>query len=176
MKDRHLYKAHFEMLELPLEADFAEVHKAWQLLKEIYSSESLATMPLADEVSEEERLRLLEEIEASYQALTAFFHERRHQVVDQVRQLTAGISDYDGATLRRLREELEIPLDDLAMATRVPRQHLENIEADNYVLLPVAVYTRGFVVNYARHLSLDIDTVVASFMEKFCRERPDDCG
>ncbi len=174
MKDRHLYKAHFEMLELPLEADFAEVHKAWQILKEIYSTESLATMALAGEVREEERQLLLEGIEASYQALTAFFHERRHQAADQVRQLTAGITEYDGATLRRLREELQIPLDDMAMATRVPLPHLENIEGDNYVLLPVAVYTRGFVVNYARHLSLDAEKVAVSFMEKFRRERSND--
>jgi hypothetical protein len=167
MKDRHLFKEHFEMLELTPEADFAEVHKAWQLLKEIYSTESLATMALAGEVSPEERQRLLAEIEASYQVLSAFFHERRHQVADRVNQLTAEISDYDGATLRRLRKELHIPLDDLAMATRVPRQHLENIEGDHYELLPVAVYTRGFVVNYARHLGLDAEKVAASFMDKY---------
>jgi len=167
MKDRHLYKVHFEMLELPIEADFAEVHKAWLLLKEIYSTDSLATISLGDEVSEADRQRLLADIEASYQALTVFFHERRHRVEDQVRNLTADISDYDGATLKRLREQLQVNLDDVAMATRVPLRHLINIEADNYACLPVPVYTRGFVVNFARHLSLDAEKVAESFMAKF---------
>jgi cytoskeletal protein RodZ len=60
-----------------------------------------------------------------------------------------------------------VPLDDVAMATRVPRKHLENIEADNYQALPVAVYTRGFVINYAKHLALDAELVAKSYMEKY---------
>jgi hypothetical protein len=167
MNDRLVYKEHFEMLELPLEADFAEVHKAWQLLKEIYSTDSLATISLTGELSEEERCRLLAGIETSYQVLTSFFHERRHRLRDQVQELAAAITDYDGAALRRIREQLAIPLDDVAMATRVPRRHLENIEKDNYGALPVPVYTRGFVVNYAKHLSLDAEKVAESFMERF---------
>jgi len=173
MKDRRLLKAHFEMLELPLEADYSEVHKAWLMLKELYSSESLATISLGEEVIDENRRLLLTRIEESYQVLTRFFHERRHQQQDQVQKLTADIDDYDGVTLRRIREQLNIPLDDVAMATRIPRQHLDNIEKDNYSVLPVKVYTRGFVVNYAKHLSLDSERVAKSFMEKFNRARED---
>ncbi len=174
MKDRLPYKKYFEMLELPLEADSAEVHKAWLLLKDLYSTDdSLATIAMADELSPEERRRLLAGIDEAYQALTLFFQDRRDQAEAQIQKLTANLNDYDGATLKRLREELRIPLDDVAMAIRVPRRHLENIEEDNYEALPVAVYTRGFVVNYARHLSLDGEKVAQSYMEKYRRWQED---
>ena len=41
---RQAYREHFEMLELPLDATFDEVHKSYLLLKETYSSETLATL------------------------------------------------------------------------------------------------------------------------------------
>lgn len=167
MKDRAPFKAHFEMLELPLEAGFDEVHKAWLLMKEIYSTESLATMSIADEFGEDDRRRLLARIEESYQILSEFFREHQPAVDSTVLKLTSTITDYDGNALRTVRHLLHIPLDDVAMSTRVPRKHLENIEADNYAALPVAVYTRGFVVNYAKHLALDPDLVARSYMEKY---------
>ena len=55
------------------------------------------------------------------------------------------------------------------MFTRVPRRHLENIEEDNYGSLPVAVYTRGFVFSYARHLALDAELVAKCFIDKYRR-------
>ena len=45
-------KDHFEVLELPVEADLSEVRKAYLLLKEIYSTESIVTMSVADEVTD----------------------------------------------------------------------------------------------------------------------------
>ncbi len=167
MKDRARYQAHFEMLEVPLEASFDEVHKAWLLMKVIYSTDSLATISIADEVSEGDRHQLLARIEDSYQALSEFFREYQPVVDNSVLEMTSAITDYDGNALRTIRHLLHIPLDDVAMATRVPRRHLESIEADNYAALPVAVYTRGFVMNYAKHLALDYETVVKSYMEKY---------
>ncbi|NTV14491.1 MAG: helix-turn-helix domain-containing protein [Desulfobulbaceae bacterium] len=167
MKERAPYQAHFEMLELPLEASYDEVHKAWLLMKEIYSTESLATMSIAEEVSEADRLQLLTRIEESYRVLSDFFREHQPPVDNSVLQLTSAITDYDGNALRTIRHLLHIPLDDVAMATRVPRKHLENIEADNYAALPVAVYIRGFVMSYAKHLALDAELVVKCYMDKY---------
>ena len=53
------------------------------------------------------------------------------------------------------------------MTIRVQQKQLANIEANNYAGLPVAVYTRGFVMNYAKFLSLDPETVAKSYMAKF---------
>jgi len=167
MKDRARYQANFEMLELPLEAGYDEVHKAWLLMKETYSTDSLATMSIADEVSEEDRRQLLTRVEESYQILSGFLREHQPVVDTSVLQMTSAITDYDGSALRTIRHLLHISLDDVAMTTRVPRRHLESIEADNYEALPVAVYTRGFVVSFAKHLALDSELVVKSYMEKY---------
>ena len=169
MKDRAPYLAHFEMLEVPLHASFDEVHKAWLLMKDIYSTDSLATISLGDEVSPEDRRALLIRIEDAYRVLSDFFrdHQQQQPVDSDFHQLTDGITDYNGNALRTIRHLLHIPLDDVAMATRVLRKHLENIEADNYAELPVAVYTRGFVINYAKHLTLDPELVAKSYMEKY---------
>lgn len=167
MKERVPYQAHFEMLELPLDATFDDVHKAWQLLKDIYATDSLATIAMGDEVGPEDLQRILFKIEDAYQVLGDFFRERQKLVDTDVHPLARGITDFDGNALRTIRHLLHIPLDDVAMSTRVPRRHLENIEADNYASLPVAVYTRGFVVSYAKHLALDAELVAKSFMEKY---------
>lgn len=167
MKDRTPYKAHFEMLEVPLDANFDEVHKAWLLMKEIYSTESLATMSIGDEVDEKDRRQVLLKIEEAYQALGEFFRDHQQLADNSAHKLAEGITDYDGNALRTIRHLLHVPLDDVAMSTRVPRKHLENIENDNYEALPVAVYTRGFVINYAKHLALDADLVAKSYMEKY---------
>jgi cytoskeletal protein RodZ len=60
---------------------------------------------------------------------------------------------------------LKIGLDAVASATRVPIQRLEDIEAENFADLPAEVFTRGFVVAYARHLALDVERVVADYMQ-----------
>mgnify|MGYP000512820909 CR=1 FL=1 len=62
-------------------------------------------------------------------------------------------------------------LDDMAMETRVQYKHLQDIEADNFAELPVAVYTRGFVVNYTKFLSLDPEVVAKSYMDNFRQHR-----
>ena len=82
-------------------------------------------------------------------------------------EIIAGIEVFDGPALKMIREELGYSLDDVAMATRVMRKHLENIEKENFKELPVAVYTRGFVANYAKFVSLDPDEAAASYMVKF---------
>ena len=171
MKDRAPYQAHFEMLEVPLDANFDEVHKAWLVMKDIYSTDSLATMSIGEEVSVKDRRLLLARIEAAYQALGEFFRDHQQLVDNGVHLLTDGITDYDGKALRAIRQLLHVPLDDVAISTRVPRRHLENIEADNYAALPVAVYTRGFVVNFAKHLALDAELVAKSYMEKYHKGR-----
>ena len=53
------------------------------------------------------------------------------------------------------------------METRVQHKYLVDIEEDNFGELPVAVYTRGFVVNYAKFLSLDPEVVAKSYMDNF---------
>jgi len=164
---RQDYKHYFDTLELPLEADLSEVRKAYLLLKEIYSKDSIVTMSVADEISLEQKDEIIRQIEEAYQALTALFNKEQNSVVEYIDQIVADISVYDGPTLKMIRQKLKLSLDDVAMATRIQQKQLLNIEEDNYESLPVPVYTRGFVVNYAKFLSLDTELVARSYMEKF---------
>ena len=158
---------HFEVLELPLEADLSEVRKAYLLLKELYTTESIVTMSVADEVSEEQQEVILREIEEAFQAISSLFNEEKNAIVKFIDEVVAGITVFDGPTLQEIRRKLNISLDDVAMATRVQQSHLVNVEEENFKELPVPVYTRGFVMNYARFLGVDPEIVANSYMEKF---------
>ena len=158
---------HFEVLELPLEADISEVRMAYLLLKELYTTESIVTMSVVDEVTEEQKEVILLEIEEAFQAISSLFNEEKNAIVKFIDEVIAGITDFDGPTLKGIRHKLNISLDDVAMATRVQRVHLVNVEDEIFRELPVPVYTRGFVMNYARFLGIDPEMVANSYMEKF---------
>jgi flagellar biosynthesis protein FlhG len=160
-------KHHFEVLELPIDADLPEVRQAYLLLKEIYSTESIVTMSVSDEITPEEKEEILREIEEAYHSITELFNEERNAVVNFIDEIVADITVFDGPTLKDIREKLKMSLDDVAMATRVQLSHLVNIEEENFSELPVPVYTRGFVMNYAKYLSIDPEMVATSYMEKY---------
>lgn len=63
--------------------------------------------------------------------------------------------DYTGENLRKFREECGRSLQEIARETKVSRTHLENLEAEQFSLLPAAVYVRGFLQGYCRELGLD---------------------
>jgi cytoskeletal protein RodZ len=60
-----------------------------------------------------------------------------------------------GERLRAAREEKELSLEDIAAQTRIPRRHLEAIEAADWDRLPAPTYTIGFARNYASVVGLD---------------------
>lgn len=68
-----------------------------------------------------------------------------------------------GRNLRRDREMRGIPLEEIAHHTRISARLLEAIESDRFDLLPGGVFTRSFVLHYARYLGLDEAQVGAEF-------------
>jgi hypothetical protein len=124
---------------------------------------------MSDDISIEQTEDILQQIEDSFLVLSELFNEEQNDVAKFVDQIVADITNFNGKTLREIRQKLDISLDDMAMETRVQYKHLIDIEADNFDELPVAVYTRGFVVNYARFISLDPEVVAKSYMDNFRR-------
>ena len=107
---------------------------------------------------------------AAQRALTQTMAERKTKAVSSVvltpevmAELTAD-KDFSGALLKTLRETAGLSLDDVAATTKISKRYLRAIEADDYATLPAKVYTRGFVMLYARVLGLDADRVAVSFI------------
>ena len=80
--------------------------------------------------------------------------------------------DVTGEDLRAVREAWGLTLDVIAKRTRVPRDRLADIENDSFGTLPARVFTRGFVMAYARELRLDPDLVWRCFERRWQAHAP----
>ncbi|UCG79226.1 MAG: helix-turn-helix domain-containing protein [Nitrospirota bacterium] len=69
--------------------------------------------------------------------------------------------------LRQIRERHGVEISDISLATKIRSLYLECIEKEKYESLPPEVYTRGFVVDYARFLQLDPERVAKDYMARF---------
>ena len=68
-----------------------------------------------------------------------------------------------GETLRAARLAKGVSLEEAAAATRIRRSALQALESDEFDALPASVYTRGFLVNYARYLGLIAEEIAEDF-------------
>lgn len=75
-----------------------------------------------------------------------------------------------GETLRAARLAKGVSLEEAAAATRIRRSALQALESDDFDALPASVYTRGFLVNYARYLGLIAEEIAEEF-DRQQRER-----
>lgn len=71
-----------------------------------------------------------------------------------------------GELLRTQRERKGITLEQAAADTRIREKFLAALEAGDYQSLPGAVYTRGFLRNYAEYLDLDQEDLVVQFQQE----------
>ena len=163
----------YEILELGTGASPADVRKAYLFLKHLYSTESIVTIPLEDELSPEAQRQIVERIEEAYRRLAAGAEGAAPAGEKRLQTRIDADAVFTGPLLRQLREQLGIDLRELALATHIQTQYLDDIEKENFAALPVYVYTRGYVANYARHLGLDPARVTADYMSRFnasCRD------
>jgi len=165
--NREEYKKHFDTLELSPDASLTEVRKAYLHLKDLYSKESIVTLPVEGEVSEDLNDKILRQIEEAYLNLVSLYQEEGVSLESDTRSVPSGAAIFNGAALKEIREGLSIDLRDVALVTKVQMQHLENIEFDNYEALPVEVYVRGYVTGYAKYLSLDPEKVADDYMREY---------
>jgi cytoskeletal protein RodZ len=77
-----------------------------------------------------------------------------------------------GDTLRAQREKKGITLDQAAADTRIREKFLKALEDSDYQSLPGAVYTKGFLRNYAEYLDLPTDELVVQFHQERGQAEP----
>src|SRR4029453_13742624 len=77
-----------------------------------------------------------------------------------------------GERLRAAREEKGLSLEDVAAQTRIPRRHLEAIEAAEWDRLPAPTYTIGFARSNPSFGGLDPTEVADQFRSEMGGQPP----
>ena len=68
-----------------------------------------------------------------------------------------------GTILRETRQERGTTLEEVAQITRIRARYLDALEEGRYDVLPTPVHVRGFLRNYALHLNLDPEPLIARY-------------
>ncbi len=165
--NREEYNKYFEILELSPESSLTEVRRAYLHLKSLYSTTSIVTLPVENEISENLNEQILLQVEDAYQNLLSLYKEEGSAPERDIKNIVSEVTIFNGPALREIRERLSIDLRDVALVTKIQMQHLENIELEKYESLPVEVYVRGYVASYARYLSLDPKKVADDYMNEY---------
>ena len=176
MGEENLEKC-FEILELNPEVSFSEIKSAYYHLKKLYSSETPVLSALMDEISETRRESLVQQIEDAYQLLKEHYSSRKteKQKVTHERVKHNNIPEFEvfsGNALKLTREVLGVRLEEIALATGIPLNHLQSIERERFDLLPPEGYIRIYVTKYAEYLALDTKRVTKDYMKAFTKKKP----
>jgi hypothetical protein len=72
-----------------------------------------------------------------------------------------------GETLRRAREQKKESPSEVAMATRMKVQIVEDLERNDFSRIAAAVYGKGFIKLYAEHMGLNPEPLLQEFADSF---------
>jgi curved DNA-binding protein CbpA len=72
-----------------------------------------------------------------------------------------------GASIKMMRIERELSLQEVYRKTNIPKQTLEDIEEENFERLPALVYLKGFLRAYADTLSVDRTQMMDGYLKRF---------
>lgn len=90
-------------------------------------------------------------------------YEINPEFEDEIRTTT----ECDGSFLKKIRLYKGVSLEQLSDEIRVIKSTLVALEANDVDALPVAVFTRGFVVQFARALNVDEKKTTDAYMKFF---------
>lgn len=77
-----------------------------------------------------------------------------------------------GETLRKAREAKGLSTGDIAQATHMMVQMVEDLERENFSKIAAPIYGRGFVKLYCETVGIDPKPLIAEFMDIFNGNRP----
>jgi flagellar biosynthesis protein FlhG len=192
--DQNLY----ELLEIYPGASEEEVRRARKQIREWYGSDGLAGRGACSDAERTEYVQRTEEAHATLldrskrrdydrRAFPDGFpsaHERPANQRDSIAGPVAATRDslpdveigadqvVDGAFLGRVRRELGVELVDICNRAKISVGYLRAIEEERFADLPEAVFTRGFVTEFARFLKIDAQRAARDFMAKYDAARP----
>lgn len=157
----------YKILGVKPGAEEKEIARSYHRMKAIYSEGSLSTYSL---LSEKEREEMLEQIEKAYMRITRDYSRQKSKEEASASGLAFSMSSADdsiGNYMRTTREGLGLTLKEISTRTKIRSTHLENIELEKYDQLPALVYLRGFILEFARALSIaDPEKLAARYLKR----------
>jgi curved DNA-binding protein CbpA len=172
---------YYELLDLAPDAGADAVAKAYASAKRMFSADALGSYSLFDPV---EREALLARIDEAWRTLSDPASRARYdeETLGLVRAPAGAAlpqppkppafsyadlaaTDVTGAALRARREAIGLPLQEIAVTTRISIAYLQFIEEDHVKGLPHDAYLRGYLTQYARALGLDPHTVADGYLQ-----------
>lgn len=72
-----------------------------------------------------------------------------------------------GELLQKARLQKNLSIEDISLRTKITRNYLTAIEANDFKALPPATFTKGFLRNYATNLELDPSIILAIFRRDY---------
>jgi len=79
-----------------------------------------------------------------------------------------------GKILKEARLEKLLTLEEVEKNTKIRKELLEALEADNYDKLPPSTFVKGFIKNYGKYLNLDTPKLMAFFRRDYeAKKHPD---
>ncbi|MGA3119154.1 MAG: helix-turn-helix domain-containing protein [Polyangiaceae bacterium] len=185
----------YAVLGVTRSASDEEIRRAYKRQREIYTTGGLATVSLLDAEQLTAAQRKLDEAydtlldavrrraydlstfpdpeplvvsaKTSRPALAAEQLMLQHELQREIGPDT----EFTGALLRKVRESQGLELADLCAKTKIGRAHLQAIEDERFDELPAVVYTRGFLVEFAKQLSLDPTQVHKTYLRRLRDDR-----
>ena len=183
---------HYEILEVPAWAIRSEIYRAYELLRSTFDDNAIASYSL---FSKEELAEIRTRIEEAFRTLSdenrrrsydgtlppetwvgrPFEREAGGNLSEtavsnppdvQIAEAALKESGYSGEALRKYRTASGISLDRVHEATRISLPHLSAIEDEEDAKLPHEVYLKAYLVQYARKLGLDPESVVKGYLAR----------
>ncbi len=90
-----------------------------------------------------------------------------YEVKAELEQEIQNVQECDGLFLQKARLYKGVTLEQMSEEIRVIKATLVALESNDLDVLPVAVFCRGFVIQYARVLGLDENKVASAYMKFF---------
>jgi hypothetical protein len=167
----------FDILELPPDSTLSDVKSNYFRLKSFYSVDSIELSCLQADFSDERRDRVIEEIEESYLKLVSYFENSRSDSdvaskpdakgLAAIQEFISGVGFFSGPVLKEIRELSGLDIHYMSKVTNIGKQYLEDIEREQYSSFSAEVYMRGYVIEYARCLSIDPARVAEDYLRGY---------
>ena len=180
----------YAVLGVTRSASDEEIRRAYKRQREIYATGGLATVSLLDGPALTRAQRKLDE---AYDTLLDAIRRRAYDLStfpdpeplvlsartirpalaaeqlmlqDDLAREIGPDTEFTGPLLRKVRESQGLELGDLSAKTRIGRGYLQAIEEERFAELPALVYTRGFLVEFAKQLRLDPVQVNKTYLRR----------